>query len=64
MKTEKQREDDFRRDFSALLKKHGAQIQITDDGKTCMQSGACRILMMCQFSDDDNLIAEHAEFEI
>ena len=31
MKTEKQREDDFRRDFSALLKKHGAQIQITDD---------------------------------
>ena len=33
MRTPKEREDAFRRDLAALLAKHKAELEITDDGK-------------------------------
>ena len=34
MKTAKELEKSFRQDFANLLKKHNAEIEITDDGKS------------------------------
>ena len=66
MKTAEQREAEFRKELQALLDKHGAELEVTDDGKDYgMHSGVCRITMMSIYDyDSDSLVADFCEFEI
>mgnify|MGYP001592367664 CR=1 FL=1 len=66
MRTAKEREEAFRRDLAELLEKHGAELNVTDDGRSYgMQSGVCEVIMGDVWSaDGDTLLAEYAEFTI
>ena len=64
VKTSQQREDEFRADLAALLEKHHAELEVTDDGKPHgMHNGICRITMMNEF-DDGEEVAQFAQFDI
>ena len=63
MKTADQREVEFRSDLEALLKKHKAEIDITDDGRSWgMHSGICRVSIDGVYDANGDVIAEYAEF--
>ena len=66
MKTAAEREAEFRADLDALLKRHSAEIDITDDGKPWgMHSGVVRISMGSKYTDDYlTCLAEYAEFQL
>lgn len=65
MKTAEQREQEFRQDLAALLEKHGAEVEITDDRKPYgLHSGVCVISMQSVWDDDANLIADYTEFRL
>ena len=65
MKTAKQREEAFRAELASLLNRHGAELTITDDRKDFgMQSGIAVVSMDGIWSDDGDLLAEFAEFNI
>jgi hypothetical protein len=65
MRTAAQREADFRADFAELLKKHGAEFEVTDDGKPWgMHSGVARVSMQQEWAADGTLRADYAEFEL
>ena len=67
MKTAEQREQHFREDLRKLLKRHEAEMVVTDDGKPYgMQSAICKIEMDAIYDDsgDGDLLADFCEFEI
>ena len=65
MKTAKEREADFLRDLDALLKKHGAEILVTDDGKAYgMHSGIAEVTMDSEWDADGNQLAEYTAFTL
>jgi hypothetical protein len=65
MKTAKQREADFRADLKALLDKHKAELNITDDGGDYgMQQGVAEVTMISEWDKDGNQTAEFTEFWI
>ena len=65
MKTSKQREEEFRQDFAALLEEHKAEFRITDDGASWGQHcGIVIVSMPSQYSSDRELVADFAEFEL
>jgi hypothetical protein len=65
MRTSKQREDEFRQDFAALLEKHKAEFCVTDDGAPWgAQCGIVIVSMASQYSTDLNLVADFAQFEL
>lgn len=65
MQTAKEREEAFRRDLAALLDKHEAEIDVTDDGRPYgMHSGVCRVTMQGLWDENGDPIAEHTEFEL
>ena len=66
MKTAEEREADFRREFAALLEKHGAELDITDDGKPHgLHNGIARVSMASIWDRDaDKLLADYAEFNL
>ena len=65
MKTAKQREDEFRADLKALIEKHGAEIDVTDDGRPYgMQSGVCQVMMMGKYDKDGEPVEEYTEFQL
>lgn len=65
MKTAKQRESEFRADLKALLEKHKAELDITDDGRNYgMHSGIAVVTMMNEWDEDGNQTAEYTEFRI
>lgn len=65
VKTGKQREDDFRADFKDLLEKHGAEFELTDDGRSYgMQSPIVRITMMGIWDADGKHLADFSEFDL
>lgn len=65
MKTAKEREDAFRRDLAELLQKHGAELQVTDDGRPYgLHSGVCRISMYGKWNADGEPMEEYAEFDL
>ena len=56
METAEEREVSFKKDLAELLKKHGAELDIGDDGKAYgMQSGRCEISMMSVYNENDEL---------
>lgn len=62
--TAAQREAAFRADLTALLGRHGADLQVTDDGKGYgMQSGVCRITMTSIYECDE-LAKDYCEFDL
>lgn len=61
----KEREEAFRRDLAKLLSQHGAELEVTDDGKSYgMHSGVCEISMAGKWDDGGNLVAEYTEFRL
>lgn len=65
MKTAKEREAAFRQDLADLLKKHSAELTITDDGKSYgMHSGIAIVSIDSEWDSNGDVIAEYAEFQI
>ena len=60
MKTSKQREEDFRKDWKELLEKHGATTEIDHD------TGTLDIMMFSVWANDTDTIplADHTEFTL
>jgi len=60
-----EREAAFRADLAALLAKHGAEIEITDDGRSFgMQSGICIITMNGTYDSDGEPVKAYTEFNL
>ncbi|MDP1650508.1 MAG: hypothetical protein Q8M01_20230 [Rubrivivax sp.] len=65
MKTAVERERAFRDDLAALLKKHNAELAVTDDGRSYgMHRGIAEVTMMSEWDEDHNQTAEYVEFRI
>ncbi len=65
MKTAKEREAEFRADLAELLRKHRAELNVTDDGRPYgMQSGVCEVYLEGVFDEDGNVIEEFSEFNL
>jgi hypothetical protein len=65
MKTATEREAAFRKDLAELLAKHGAELDITDDGKPYGRHSAIAIVsMMCEYDSDGEVSADYTEFRI
>ena len=65
LKTKEQLEKDFRKDLELLLKKHNAEMDITDDGKSYgMHSAIVTITIMSKWDDEFKITSEFCEFDI
>jgi len=65
MLTSKEREAAFLDDLTALLAKHGATLDVTDDGEGYgMHSGMCEITMMSIWDADGTQTAEYTTFRL
>lgn len=66
MKTQADREAEFRKDLRELLLKHNAELNITDDGKSFgMHSAICRVEMEGSYDyDNDKMILPYTEFNL
>ncbi len=65
MRTAKEIEAEFRADLAALLAKHGAELNITDDGKGYgFHCGIAEVTVMSKYDEDGNQIVEYTEFRI
>ena len=63
--TSEQREAAFRSDLAELLARHGAEINITDDGRSYgMQSGVCIVTMGGVFDKEGDEVKEFTEFNL
>ena len=64
MITAKKREQKFRKELQELLDLHGAEIEITDDGRSYgMQMGVCKITMGSVWKDSE-FLKEYCEFNL
>ena len=64
MKTKEQLEQDFRKDFEALLLKYDAEYEVTDDGKSYgWQQGICIITINSKYVDE-KCIQDFCEFNL
>lgn len=65
MKTKEQRRDEFFAELKQLMEKHGAELQLTDDGKPY---GLHRPLVLLSFNgeytNDGDVILEFGDFEL
>lgn len=65
MKTEKERENAFRKDFEELLQRHKAEFTLTDDGRGYgLHRPVALIEMMSEFNESGDKISEYTEFEL
>jgi hypothetical protein len=69
MRTAQERESAFRQDLAELLAKHGAELQVTDDGKDYgMHNGICIVTMPAEWvmaaDCDAEPVAEYTEFRL
>lgn len=65
MLTAQEREAAFRADLTALLAKHGAELEITDDGEPYgMQRGVARITMPTTRNAAGEIISDFVEFDL
>lgn len=65
MKTRDQREKEFREDLAALLEKHGAEIEIQDEGLGYMPRPAIFVCMQSAYDDDlGQTVLEYTEFKL
>ena len=60
----KAREAAFRADFAALLAKHGAELEVTDDGKPYGLHNGVAIISMQGIWADGEQTAEYTEFRL
>lgn len=64
MVTSDQRKADFMADLQAVLDKHFAELQVTDDGAGYgMHNGVCRVTMASLYSGHE-LVRDFVEFEL
>ena len=67
MKTQEQREQHFKEELQSLLKRHGAEIVLTDDGKKYGKHSVIALVQMDAIYDDSgsgDLLADHCDFEL
>jgi len=65
MKTATQREQEFRAALEELLMAHGAELNVTDDGRPYgMHSGVCEVSMQRQWDEQGHEIAEYTELRL
>lgn len=65
MKTKEARRDDFLADLNELMKIHGAELQLTDDGKPYgLHSPRILLSLDGEYTKDGDVIAEYGEFEL
>jgi len=65
VKTSKQRKAEFLAELNDLLSRHGAELQITDDGKDYgMHTGTAIVTMPAKWSDNGDLTHDYTEFEL
>lgn len=64
MKTATERETAFRNDLEDLLAKHGATMEITDDGEDYGVSSVAIITMYSMWDINNELIADYTEFKL
>jgi len=63
--TADQRQDAFMADLRGLLRKHGAELHVTDDRREYgMRSGVCQITLDERYDTDGHTLAEFTEFEL
>ena len=63
--TSKELESNFRVELKELLKKHNAELSVTDDGKPWgLHSGVCEIYINESWDIDGNVISPGAYFRI
>ena len=56
---------EFMTDLNALLRRHCAEIQVTDDGKSYgMQGGVCEVSISSRYNDANECVREGADFEL
>ena len=64
MITAKQREDAFRADLKALLEKHGAELDVTDDHEPYGQHQGICVISMLQVYDGNKCLKQYCEFNL
>lgn len=65
MRTSRQRKEAFMEDFQALLRKHDAECDITDDGAGYgMQTGMAVISMVTKWDDDGEITDQYTDFDL
>lgn len=63
--TAAQREAAFRAELAELLARHGAELEVTDDGRSYgMQSGVCLVTMNGVCDMDGEIAQEYTEFNL
>lgn len=61
----KEREAEFRKDLEELLKKHKADIEVTDDGRAYgMHKGIAIVTMQSEWDEGGNQTEEYVEFRL
>ncbi len=65
MITAAEREKGFREALAALLERHGAELDITDDAAGWGMHRAIAVVSMQNvFDDDGNIVAEYVDFNL
>ena len=65
MITAEEREESFKKDLIELLRKHGAELEITDDGGVFgMQMGTAEVNIPAVWDGDGNLLREFSFFNL
>ncbi len=60
-----ERKEAFLKDFQALLDKHGAELEVGDDGAGYgFQMGCANISMAGEWNDDNECTNEYIEFDL
>lgn len=65
MITAAEREKGFREALAALLERHGAEIEVTDDREPWgMHTGIAIVSMPTIFDENGNVISDYTEFQL
>ena len=64
MKTAKEREEAFRKDFQELLTKHNAEVDMYDYGTDYFPDMFIEVIMPGKWDADGNQIDEYTEFKL
>lgn len=65
MKTKEQRRDEFLSELKELMIKHGAELQLTDDGRpNGLHSPLVLLSFDEKYTDDGDMLLEYGYFEL
>lgn len=64
MKTNEDREREFRKDFKALLEKHGAEFDLEIGGHPECRVASATITMYSKYDENDEITHDFCEFDL